>query len=60
MNTSRNMEECKFRIAQVVGKMNYGGVESVVLNYYKNIDREKVQFDFIVDEDSTYIPQELI
>lgn len=54
------MEECKFRIAQVVGKMNSGGVESVVLNYYKNIDREKVQFDFIVDEDSTYIPQELI
>ena len=41
------MEECKFRIAQVVGKMNSGGVESVVLNYYKNIDREKVQFDFI-------------
>ena len=54
------MEECKFRIAQVVGKMNSGGVESVVLNYYKNIDRDKVQFDFIVDEDSTYIPQELI
>ena len=45
------MEESKFRIAQVVGKMNSGGVESVVLNYYKNIDREKVQFDFIVDED---------
>ncbi|MFQ7120200.1 MAG: hypothetical protein ACLRPW_09610 [Intestinibacter sp.] len=40
--------------------MNSGGVESVVLNYYKNIDRDKVQFDFIVDEDSTYIPQELI
>ena len=41
MNTSRNMEECKFRIAQVVGKMNSGGVESVVLNYYKN-NLEKV------------------
>lgn len=30
------------------------------MNYYKNIDRSKVQFDFIVDEDSSYIPQEEI
>ncbi len=44
------------RIAQVMGKMNSGGVESVVMNYYKNIDKNKLQFDFIVDEDSTYIP----
>ena len=48
------------RIAQIMGKMNSGGVESVVMNYYKNIDKEKVQFDFIVDEDSTYIPYEEI
>lgn len=54
------MEENKIRVAQIVGKMNSGGVESVVLNYYKNIDREKVQFDFIVDEDSTHIPREVI
>ena len=26
------------------------------MNYYKNIDKNKLQFDFIVDEDSTYIP----
>ena len=29
------------RIAQVMGKMNSGGVESVVMNYYKNIDKNK-------------------
>ena len=23
-----------------------GGVESVIMNYYRNIDRTKVQFDF--------------
>lgn len=39
-----------------MGKMVSGGVESVVMNYYKNMDRKKLQFDFIVDEDSTCIP----
>ncbi len=48
------------RVAQVVGKMVNGGVEAVVMNYYRHIDREKVQFDFIVDEDSTVIPREEI
>lgn len=46
----------KIRIAHIMGKMVSGGVESVVINYYKNIDKEKIQFDFIVDKDSTYIP----
>lgn len=48
------------RVAQIVGKMMNGGVEAVVMNYYRHIDREKVQFDFIVDEDSTIIPREEI
>lgn len=26
---------------------NPGGVESVIMNYYRNIDREKMQFDFL-------------
>lgn len=45
------------RVAQVMGKMVGGGVESVVMNYYKHIDKSKVQFDFIVDSDSTDIPR---
>lgn len=40
------------RVAQVMGKMNFGGVEASVMNYYRNIDRTKVKFDFIVDSDS--------
>lgn len=48
------------RIAHIVGKMMNGGVEAVVMNYYRHIDRNKVQFDFIVDEDSKYIPREEI
>lgn len=48
------------RVAQVVGKMLGGGVEAVVMNYYRHIDRSKVQFDFLVDSDSTLVPREEI
>lgn len=48
------------RIAQIMGKWLGGGVESVVMNYYRNIDKSKIQFDFICDEDSTNIPYEEI
>ena len=44
------------RIAQIMGKWVGGGVEAVVMNYYRNIDKEKIQFDFICDSDSTDIP----
>ena len=27
-----------------------GGMESVIMNYYRNIDREKIQFDFLCNE----------
>ena len=46
------------RVCQVVGNMNGGGVEAVVMNYYRHIDRTKVQFDFIVTENSTIVPRE--
>ena len=42
------------RVAQVVGKMNRGGVEAMVMNYYRAMDRRKIQFDFFVDEDSSF------
>lgn len=48
------------RIAQIIGKMKGGGVESVVMNYYRHIDKSKVQFDFIIDNDSTVVPREEI
>lgn len=47
-------------IAQIMGKWVGGGVEAVIMNYYKHIDRTKVQFDFICDSDSTNIPYEEI
>ncbi len=48
------------RVAQVLGKMNGGGVEQVVMNYYTAIDRENVQFDFYIFKGSTKVPVEEI
>lgn len=48
------------RIAHIVGKWVGGGVEAVVMNYYRHINHEKIQFDFICDADSTNIPYEEI
>lgn len=48
------------RIAQIIGKWLGGGVEAVVMNYYRYIDKSKIQFDFICDNDSTNIPYEEI
>ena len=41
------MESDRIRIAQIVGKWVGGGVEAVIMNYYRNIDRKRIQFDFI-------------
>ena len=35
------------RVLQVVGKLNRGGTGTLIMNLYRNIDREKIQFDFI-------------
>lgn len=49
------------RVAQIMGKLWAGGVEMVVFNYYRAIDKNKVQFDFYYDADSTVAPpQDLI
>ena len=49
------------RIAHVIGKNAKGGVESVVFNYYKFIDKSKIQFDFIIHNDSPFeIPAEIL
>ena len=44
------------RVAQMMTDMNYGGVEMVVMNYYRHMDRSKVQFDFFALKGSA-LPQ---
>lgn len=38
------------RVLQMIGGLNIGGAQSLVMNLYEAIDREAVQFDFIIDE----------
>lgn len=44
------------RIAMIMGKLWAGGVETVIFNYYRQLDRSKIQFDFYYDSDSTIEP----
>lgn len=44
------------RVAQILNRMDSGGIEAVVMNYYRHMDRTKVQFDFYFAEESR-LPQ---
>jgi len=35
------------RVLHIVGKMDRGGIETFLMNVYRNINREKIQFDFL-------------
>jgi len=56
----KNRQNEPIRVAEIVGKYIGGGVEAVVLNYFSFINKDKIQFDFICDSDSTDIPYEQI
>ena len=38
------------RMLHIVGSMSPSGIGNFIMNVYRNIDREKVQFDFIIHE----------
>ena len=50
----------KIRVAQIIGRTINGGVENLIYNYYQNIDRTKIQYDFFVEEPSDIINVEKI
>ena len=39
------------RVLHIVTYMGRGGLETMLMNYYRHIDRTKVQFDFLVHRD---------
>lgn len=41
----------EIRILHVVTYMGRGGLETMIMNYYRQMDRTKVQFDFLVHRD---------
>lgn len=40
------------RVLHVVTTMNRGGLETMLMNYYRHIDRQEVQFDFLEHRDT--------
>lgn len=48
------------RIAIIAGKVDSGGKKNLIMEYYRHIDRDKIQFDFICDADSQAIPRKEI
>lgn len=42
------MEQNPIRVLHIVGSMHPGGMENFIMNLYRHIDRERIQFDFVV------------
>lgn len=48
------------RILQVLGRLDRGGAETMVMNLYRHMDREQLQFDFVIHtEDECDYTQEV-
>ena len=48
------------RVAIIAGVLHSGGKRNLIMEYYRHIDKTKVQYDFICDSDSNGIPKEEI
>lgn len=48
------------RVLNIISGLNHAGTEAVVMNYYRHIDRTRVQFDFLVlSEGEGYYEKEI-
>ena len=45
------MQTEPIRILMVIGSMGLGGAETMIMNLFRCIDREKIEFDFLVHKD---------
>ena len=48
------------RIAHILGKTHDSDAEHTVMNYYRAVDRNEIQFDFFLCKGSEYLPAEEI
>lgn len=66
--SNKNIEEEKQEKSKKMGKrilvfgmtQNPGGVESVIINYYRNINKEKFQFDFLCNTEVVAYEEEIL
>jgi len=48
------------RILHMIASLDVGGSQTLMMNIYRNIDREKMQFDFVIDHPKeTYFAEEI-
>lgn len=47
------------RVLQVIGGLNRGGAETMIMNLYRAIDKSKVQFDFVIhkENENSYVDE---
>jgi len=48
----------KIKIMHVLTVYNTGGLETMIMNYWREIDREKFQFDFLLQREDGYYEKE--
>lgn len=47
------------RVLQMIGSLNMGGSQTMIMNLYRKIDKGQIQFDFILDhEDGNFFVEE--
>lgn len=55
------MYKIPIRILQIVSTMDMGGIETMLMNYYRSIDRSEIQFDFLVHREQVgYYEEEIL
>lgn len=60
MSKKTSVKQFPIRILHVIGIMNRGGAETMIMNLYRNIDRSKIQFDFVENTDQKGVFEEEI
>lgn len=48
--TAPQTGEAMIRVIHSVSNMDRAGIETMLMNYYRRMDRDRVQFDFIVNK----------
>ena len=49
------------RVLQVIAGMNAGGMENMIMNYYRNLNKKLIQFDFLIfTEGEAFFEKEIL
>lgn len=54
------MNNDNIKILHIINGMGSGGAEKVIMNWYRNINREKYQFDFLIRSNQIFYKEEIV